>query len=99
MIRIVDLRPNGLFAFICTAEIDGVTVRLDLRWWDRMALWALVMLDPDGVPLAIQQVVRPGGLVLKDPRSEATPAAEMVWNGPDPYARDELGAALRLLYA
>lgn len=95
MIEIVDVRAGDSLAFAVNAVLSGVEIRFRLRWLPRLGLWTCLPTYPDGSELGIEQMVRGGGRLLIDPR--VLPGA-LVWDGPDPYARGDLGESLQLVY-
>lgn len=88
--QVIDVSPNGLAAFTVGATLDGVTLRFRFRWLPFIGLWTMTVVG-HSMPL----VVRSGGRVLINP---SVVPGQLVWLGPDPYTREDLGDRLRLVY-
>jgi len=86
---VIDVRPRGDDAFSLAFTVSSVRVTLAFRWLSRLGVWACTPLSGP------QQIVRPGGRILTDPR--VVPGV-LVWQGSDGYAKDDLGTALRLVW-
>lgn len=84
-----DLRPHGAYAFSAQITVDDRPLGLHLRWHPRIRAWGC-RAEP-----GIDQIVRPGGQVLVDPRDYP---GRLVWVGPEDYGREDLGDTLRLIW-
>lgn len=99
MIEVPDLSiGDDDYAVTVATTLDGVVVRIALRWLARIGRWAAYLTDAAGAPASAQLLVQPGGEVLFDRRSASAPPGRLVWVGPDDYGRLDLGARLRLWY-
>lgn len=94
----IDVRPGPDPAPVITTELDGVTVRLALRWFPRIESWVLSVRDPSDVPLSMPMRVAPGAPLPLDRRDPRVPPGTLRWEGPEPYRREDLGVRLRLIY-
>ena len=95
----VDVTAGEDFAFTVSPELEGVVVRLAFRWLPRFGVWVCVTTTPDAAEnLGMEQVVKPGGRILLDVRDPRIPPGRLVWTGPDPYVRRDLGTTLQLVY-
>ena len=96
--RVVNLQPNDRYAFRVTVELGDVSVRLRLRWMERVLLWTLLMETPAGAVLTMQAPARAGGIVAFDPTAEGAPPGELRWQGRDTETSEELGDGLFLVW-
>ena len=99
MIEVVDVSPGGRDALEVETTLDGVTIRITLRWLPRITAWVYQVLDADGVALGMQRAVRPGAWIRLDRRDPRVPPGWLTWSRcPEPYERADLGVALQLEY-
>lgn len=91
--QVVDVRPGARFAFSFLVTLGGVAYRMRLRWLPEPAAWTLIVQRPDRTPLTPDLIVRPGGRVFVPGL-----AGTLRWTGPEPYRREDLGVALRLVW-
>lgn len=94
----VDLGGGDRFFFERRFTLDGVPIILILRWLQRLERWSMQATDPQNNPLGIEQVACPGGTYAWDRLGDTTPGGLLLWLGPDPYGRFDLGNNLRLTY-
>jgi hypothetical protein len=94
----VDVRPGEQAAWSRSLSLDGVAIRLRGRWLPWIGRWLVRVETPDGAPLTSEQIVSPGGQIVWDRLRPDTPSGVLLWTGPDPYDRDDLGVAVGLLY-
>jgi hypothetical protein len=94
MDRVIDVRPGARFAFAFAVDLGDTAVRMAFRWLDAPGVWSWQAYTIDGNALTPQLLVRAGGEV---PPVPGIPG-RLRWSGPDEYAREDLGASLRLLW-
>lgn len=85
-------------ASLQTVTLEGAQYQLRLTWRHRCQAWYLDLFTLAGVPLVLGRRLSPGwsptmGLVIED-----GPGGYLYVRGRDSYAREDLGATLRLLY-
>lgn len=93
----LDTRAGSASAFAVSPRPGGrgtPQIRLSFRWLPRLGLWGCLPTTPDTFePIGIFQLVYPGAVMLIDPRILP---GRLQWEGPDAYARADLGETLRL---
>ena len=95
----LDVTAGEDFAFAVTPPELGSPIRFAFRWMPRFGWWVCIATTLDGTEnLGMQQVVKPGGRILLDPRDPRIPPGRFVWLGPDPYVRADLGTTVTLVY-
>ncbi len=98
MPTLIPTNPGRSFAFAQTVTLEGITIRLSFRWYPVPARWMMEVLSSDNELLGPGFLVSPGGDVWLDVRDPRVPPGRLVWVGPDPYAQDELGQTVQLIY-
>jgi len=83
---------------VYTVTLEGAQFRLQFTWRRRLQSWYVSLLALDDTPIAMGRRLSAGwdpffGFVL-----EAGPDGFFVVRGTDGYAREDLGASLRLVY-
>lgn len=98
MVISINTSPGQDYAFIQSVELDAITIRLAFRWYPIPGRWMMTVKAPNGEPLAMPQMVSPGGNVLMDVRDPRVPPGRLYWQGRDPYTRESLGDTVVLMY-
>lgn len=81
-----------------TYTLDDVTIRLHFWWWPASGAWYVDLDDSLGVRLLSGQRVTPSAPLWPDRTMPGLPPGVVIVDGPDPYAKEQLGSAVRLLY-
>lgn len=98
MIETINVAPGQAFARRITTTVQDVTVRIAVRWLDRLGRWQVQISTADGVALTGWWLVEGGGEIPIDTRQTGAPPGSWLWLGGTEYSRLDLGEALQLVY-
>ena len=95
--RILSTTPSAPCA-MQTVTLGATQFRVRFTWRERTASWYLDLYDAAEEPLALGRRLSPGwgpliGLSVPD-----GPAGFLFVRGPEPYVREQLGGAVRVIF-
>lgn len=91
----IPLRSD-LYAYTFTVALDGVEVRLSLRWSEGCGAWYADLDTADGIRLVSGSRLTPGAPLFCTTEAPSLPSGAFVVTGDDPYQRDSLGVGVAL---
>ncbi len=83
---------------IQTVNLGGQTVRVRMRWYDRLAAWYLDVTRLDGTILGAGIRVSPGWFWPDGLRPEGFPPGRLFFRGSEPYAQSDLGGRVAIVW-
>lgn len=83
---------------IQTVALGGVDFRVRCTWRERTRAWYLDLYAADGTPLVVGRRLSPGWAPYAGIQTAGMPDGVVWVRGPNDYARDDLGASLRIAF-